>query len=110
MKKFILALILFVASTPVYAWQDVVQNDPYLYKFSSGSTVQTLKTGQGILHTITPAAAGAFEIYDGPIQASALIFGFTSGSTPATIIFDVNFASGCTVVTNSGTKYTASYK
>lgn len=110
MKRFILTVLFLIAAAPVFAWQNITQQDPYLYKFSSGSTVQTLKTGEGILHSITPAGAGTFEIYDGPIVASSLIFGFTSGSTPATILFDVNFSSGCTVVTNSGTKYTVSYK
>lgn len=110
--KILLTFLFLIVSVPAFAWQNITQDDPYQYSFASGTAVKTVKTGGGILHSITigGGTASAFDIYDGPILTSALIYSFTSTNTLGTILLDVGFSSGCTVVTNGAIKYTVAYK
>lgn len=112
MKKILLAILFLAFSLPAFAWQEIVQNDPYLYKFASTGTVTTVKSSQGILHvlTVTGGTTSPIDIYDGPVQASALVYSFTTTNALASYMLDINFASGCTVVTNGALKFTVSYK
>lgn len=112
MKRLILTFLFFVLCSPVFAWQNIVQDDPYQYKFSSGTAVQTVKSSGGILHTltVTGGTTSPIDIYDGPVLTSALIYSFTTTNALASYTLDIGFASGCTVVTNGGLKYTVSYK
>lgn len=113
MKKILLALILTIICTPVFAWQEIVQSDPYLYSFaSSPTTTKTVKSSSGYLHTltVTGGTASNIQIYDGAAVTANLLASFTSTNTIATYIFDVFFTSGCTVVTGGALQYTVSYK
>lgn len=114
MRNIILTLILAIFCTPVFAWQEIVQNDPYLYSFTSAPTAtKTIKSSPGYLHTltVTGGTASAINIYDGSnIVAANLIASFSSTNTAATYIFDIFFTSGCTVLTGGALQYTISYK
>lgn len=113
MKKLLLSFIFLILAVPVYAgFQEVPVNQPFLYKFVSGSTATTVKTGSGILHTltVTGGTTSTIDIYDGTPIAATLMYSFTTTNALQTYTFDVAFNSGCTVITSSGLlKYTASY-
>lgn len=112
MKILIAILILLLSTVKSFAgFQETPINQPYLYKFVSVATVQTIKTGAGVLHTLTVegGTAAVINIYDGAVLASAQIASFASTSALATYTLDVGFSSGCTVATSGGLQYTASY-
>lgn len=116
MKKLILAMfVMMFCSTAHAGYQDIVQNQPYVYKFVSGTTVNVVKTLPGILHTITVTggASSTFEIYDGnPATSTASlpqIASYTATNTAETYTFDIGFSSGCTILNSGAAKYTVSY-
>lgn len=113
MRYIILFFLLFVASIPAWAgFQDYPINQPYLYKFSSSTTVNTVKSSAGILHTLTVegGTTGTIDIFDGSTSgASPSIASFTTTNALTTYTFDVGFSSGCTVITTGALKYTVSY-
>ncbi len=113
MYKLLLAFLFLFSASPVFAWQNIVQNDPYLYKFASTPTaVNTVKSTAGILHTltVTGGTTSPINIYDGQVLTANLIASFSTTNAIATYTLDVGFTSGCTVVTDGALKYTISYK
>lgn len=113
MKKLILSFLIFIISLPAYAaWQEPVQQEPYLYKFASGVAVLTAKSSSGFLHaiTVTGGTTSPIDIYDSTVNSGTIIASFATTNTAQTYLFDVSFSSGCTVVTNNALKYTVSYR
>lgn len=112
MKKLLLVLLLMILPVQAFAWENVVQSDPYKYAFSSTATTTTIKSSAGILHsiTVTGGTSSPIDIYNGVVLTSALIYSFTSTNALNTYLLDVGFTSGCVVVTNGALKYTVSYK
>jgi hypothetical protein len=87
------------------------------YSFSAISTATTtvVKSAAGYLHTITIAGgtAGAITIYDNTAgSGTTIIPAFTpaSVSVPVTLVLDIAFATGLTIVTAAATVITVSYK
>lgn len=74
---------------------------------ANGTTV--IRTGRGILHTITINDAGASSntctVYDGTSAAGTVIATIDTVTTlfPTTLTFDAEFATGLTVVLATGT-------
>lgn len=113
MKNLLITLLILVYCSPAFAWQNLTQSEPYKYGFASSVTVNTIKTGSGILHTLTVqgGTTSTIDIYDSRSAGGNVISSFTTTNALATYYFDVGFASGCTVVTPSGAlKYTVSYQ
>lgn len=112
MKKMLIFLMFLVSCQPAFAWQNITQEAPYQYKFTSSGTVTTVKSSAGLLHTlvVTGGTTSPVDIYDGALITSQIMYSFTTTNTLQTYIFDVNFSSGCTVVTNGNLKFTVSYK
>ncbi len=116
-KMILLVSLLMVLAVPAHAgFQDSVNSSqPYLYKFSSGTTITTIKSAPGVLHTltVTGGTAATIDIYDGNptvVSSAVLIYSFTSTNALTSYLFDIGFSSGCTIETNgSALKYTASY-
>lgn len=81
----------------------------------STATTTTVKSGAGTLHAINVlgGTAGAIDVYDNTAgSGTKLVPTFTPGSvtTPASLVFDVAFATGLTIVTGAATLLQVSYK
>lgn len=114
MKSLLLSIMIFLFTIPAFAdfQQNVQGGSAYTYKFSSSTTVNVIKTGTGILHTLTVegGSASPINVYDyGSANASALIASYASTNAVQTYTLDVTFSSGCTVTTNGALQYTVSY-
>ena len=113
MKKLILAVFIFALATPAFAWQQTeVSEQPYLYAFSSGTSVRTLKSGVGRLHTltVTGGTASSIEIYDSITGGGTKMASFTPTNAMQSYLFDMSFSRGFTVVTAGTLQYTATYR
>lgn len=80
------------------------------YSFANISTQTTtvVKTGEGILHSITintPNAAGNATVYDSTTGTGTKIATIVqiAAPQPITLIYDIAFQNGLTVVTNTAT-------
>lgn len=67
-------------------------------------TTTVVKTGEGILHTITfnkPVATGVVTVYDNTAASGTVIGTVTvpASPMPVTLTFDAAFSTGLTVVT-----------
>lgn len=67
-------------------------------------TTTVVKTGEGILHTITfnkPVATGVVTVYDNTAASGTVIGTITvpASPMPVTLTFDAAFSTGLTVVT-----------
>lgn len=112
MKTILFLLIFIIGCIPAYAdFQDVVQSQPLLYKFTSVGTVTTVKTTAGFLHTLVVegGTTSPINIYDGQGATAAQIAGFTTTNAIQTYTFDIGFSSGCVVQTNGALQFTVSY-
>lgn len=111
MKTILSIIILLLFCVPAHAGFQEQVTTPYLYKFSSTTAVNVIKTGAGILHTLTVegGTTSAINIYDGAAISTAQIAGYTTTNALQTYVFDVGFSSGCTVATNGALQYTVSY-
>lgn len=114
MWKLLLILAILCNGIPAYAgFQQPNQDQPYYYFFASGATVNRVKSGYGVLHSITVegGTTSPIDIYDSISGTGTLIASFTTTNTLQTYPLDVQFTSGCTVVTNNNSlKYTVSYR
>lgn len=80
---------------PGYNYQNITLAAP---------TTTTVKSGQGILHSITlngPAATGTITVYDNTAASGTKIATITTPASPypLTLTFDATFTIGLTVVT-----------
>ncbi len=84
----------------------------YNKTYISTATTTTIKTGQGVLHTVVVngGTAGTVIIYDNTSGAGTVIASFDSTNALATYTFDVQFTTGLTIVTGGATKVSVSWK
>jgi len=71
---------------------------------AAAPTTTVVKSGQGILHTITfnkPAATGVVTIYDNTAASGTIIGTITvpANPQPVTLHYDATFDTGLTIVT-----------
>lgn len=130
--KILLSFLLFIiTSIPAWAQFNVGTSiQPFKYAYISYASSSLVKSGRGFLHNITfeGGTAGFITIYDVGTVASmsasnpTVQTGMSSNTISGTVIgnfdataslftytYDIGFASGCTIVTNSPTKMTVSY-
>lgn len=86
----------------------------YRYLNITGQATTTVKSGGGILHTVcvnTPAATETITIYDNTAASGTKIGTITVyASTNPCLTYDVNFATGLTLVTaTASSDLTVSY-
>ena len=86
----------------------------FKYTNITGQATTTVKSGSGILHTIcvnTPAATETITIYDNTAASGTKIGTITVfASTNPCLTYDVNFATGLTLVTaTASSDLTVSY-
>lgn len=113
MKKLLLSLAIvltFVSSA--FAWPGPSLQDAYNNNYIITATTTVVKTGKGILHTITVAGgtAGTIVVYDNTAASGTILANFSSTNALQTYIFDVAFATGLTIVTSAATSVSVSYK
>jgi hypothetical protein len=75
------------------------------------ATTTLVKTGAGVLHTITigETAAGAITIYDNTVGSGTIIAVLKSNIVEGTFVFDREFTAGLTIVTAAASKLHVSY-
>lgn len=80
-----------------------VQQTGYNYTHIATNTTTVVKSGAGILHLVvinTPGATDTATIYDNTAGSGTVIAVLNDASTSAeSITYDVNFSTGCTIVT-----------
>lgn len=82
----------------------VVTGYSYTNITAAAPTTTVIRTTAGILHTITfnkPAATGVVTVYDNTSATGTVIATITvpANPQPSTIMYDVAFATGLTIVT-----------
>jgi hypothetical protein len=75
----------------------------YSYKNITTDTTTVVKSAAGLLHTVTintPVSGGTVTIYDNTAGSGTKIGTFTvpTAATPITLIYDVAFLTGLTIV------------
>ena len=80
--------------------------------YISTAVTTLLKTGAGVLHTITcnGGTAGTIIVYDNTTAGGTIIASFDSTNALNTYQFDVSFATGLTIVTSAATKLSVSWR
>ena len=78
--------------------------------YISTATTTVVKTGAGLLHTITVTGgtAGTIVVYDNTAASGTILASFASTNALATYTFNVSFSVGLTVVTSAATLVTIS--
>ncbi len=83
----------------------------YNYKNISTASTFVVKSSPGVLHAVTiNTALGSCTMYDNGATATGNVIGTFTASATGNLIYDVNFATGLTVVTTSAPNLTISYK
>lgn len=87
----------------------------YTYEAINTATTTVVKSGAGLVHTITIAGgtAGAITVYDNTAgSGTEIIPTFTPAAVdpPVTLTLDVEFDTGLTIVTAAATVITVSYR
>ena len=85
---------------------------PYNYQYISTATTTTVKSGAGVLKSITigETAAGAITIYDNTAASGTVIGVLKASHAEQTLDFSVAFSTGLTIVTAGASKLTVSYR
>lgn len=88
-------------------------NNTFDYKNIATATTTVVKSGSGIVHSITinTTAAGAITVYDNTAGSGTKIA--TIAISPvigSTFIYDVSFKTGLTIVTAGASDITVSYR
>lgn len=85
---------------------------PYLHRYISTATTTTVKSGTGVLKsiTLTETAAGTITIYDNTSATGTVIAVLKASVAEQTFLFDVSFNTGLTIVTADASKLTVSYR
>lgn len=76
--------------------------------YISTATTTVIKTGTGLLHTLTVqgGTAGTIIVYDNTAASGTVLASFDSTNALETYTFDCTFNTGLTVVTSAATKLT----
>lgn len=79
--------------------------------YISTATTTLVKTGAGVLHsiTVTTAAAGTITVYDNTAGSGTIKAVLKVSIPEGTYIFDIAFATGLTIVTAAASGLTVSY-
>lgn len=87
-------------------------DSPYNSTYISTATTTVVKTGAGVLKSITvgETAAGAITVYDQTSAAVPIIAVLKASVVEGTYEFNVGFATGLTIVTAGASKITVSYR
>ena len=74
-------------------------------------TTTTVKTGGGMLHTLTvnTTAAGAITVYDNTAGSGTKIATIKASVVEQTFVFDLSFTTGLTIVTAAASDITVSW-
>jgi hypothetical protein len=77
----------------------------------AAAATTVIKTGPGVLHTLTvnTTAAGAITIYDNTLAAGTKIATIKASVAEQTFTYDVAFGTGLTIVTAAASDITVSY-
>ena len=80
--------------------------------YINSATTTTVKTGAGMLHsiTLTETAAGTITIYDNTAASGTVLGVLKASVVEGTYVFDVSFGTGLTIVTAAASKLTVSYR
>ncbi len=76
------------------------------------ATTTTVKSGSGLLHTlsINSTAAGTITIYDNTAASGTKIATIKASVVEQTYIYDIAFTTGLTIVTGAASDITVSYR
>lgn len=85
---------------------------PYSNQYISTATTTSIKTGHGVLHSITvgETAAGAITVYDNTAGSGTVLAVLKASVAEQTFVFDVSFNTGLTVVTAGASKISVAYR
>lgn len=89
-------------------------NTGYSYNHINTAVTTNVCTGAGVLHSIVvskPGTSGVLTVYDNTSGAGTVI-AVTGATTSCTLIYDLNFTTGITIVSTFGVAgdYTVTYK
>lgn len=84
----------------------------YSGSYISSATTTTVKSGAGLIHTLTigETAAGAITLYDNTAGSGTVLAVFKSSIAEQTFVLDISFATGLTIVTAAASKIAVSYR
>lgn len=82
------------------------------YAYISSATTTQVKTGAGVLHSITvgETAAGSIKIIDGTTGSTTNLAELKASIVEGTYEFDVAFSVGLRIVTAGASKITVAYR
>lgn len=83
----------------------------YSSTYISTATTTTVKSGAGVLRsiTLTETAAGAITIYDNTAGSGTVLGVLKASIAEQTFTFDLSFSTGLTIVTAGASKLTVSW-
>ena len=87
-------------------------NQVFNNRYISTATTTVVKTGAGLLHTLTVCGgtAGTIVVYDNTAASGTVIASFDSTNALESYTFDCAFATGLTVVTSAATKVSVNWR
>lgn len=87
-------------------------NEAYKTAYINTATTTTVKSGTGVLRSITlgETAAGPITIYDNTAASGTIIAVLKASIAEQTFMFDVAFSTGLTIVTAGASKLQVSYR
>lgn len=100
MRRLLALAIVLLLTLPAAA------QEPFSYENITTDATTVVKSSRGVLHTITinsPVATGTITIYDNTSASGTKIATITvpTAAVPITLIYDVAFWTGLTVVTGT---------
>lgn len=85
---------------------------PFSSQYISTATTTTVKSGHGVLHSIsiTETAAATITVYDNTAGSGTVLAVFKASVAEQTFVLDVAFNTGLTIVTAGASKLTVAYR
>jgi hypothetical protein len=111
LRIFLIGLFLSLPCTAAFA-----QLPPFQFLNITGQATTVVRTGNGMLHSITfnkPVATETVAIYDGSAASGTLIGTITvpASPQPVTLLYDVGYGTSLTIVTaTASSDITVSYR
>lgn len=87
-------------------------NESYRYTAINTATTTVVKSGTGVLHSLSVAAGtlGAITVYDNTAGSGTTIMRTFTPTVAGNFVLDVAFSTGLTIVTAAATVVTVSYR
>lgn len=87
-------------------------NTPFLYRNIATATTTAVKSGSGVLKSITvnTTAAGAITVYDNTAASGTKIATLKASVAEGVYEYDVSFNTGLTIVTAAASDITVAYR